>query len=132
VFKSYGRYRANVLIEGKPYCIGVDYGREALTREQFAALVMVKEDPKVRLSGYAPQIQAAIKAGKLMVGMNREQVMMSVGYPRRDRTPSLEGAEWYFFVSDEDEFAVTFGADGKVTRIDGVPRVQRKITFAAS
>ena len=50
--------------------------------------------------------------------MNREQVLMSLGYPPAHRTPSLDGPTWTYWANRFATFMVHF--DG-----DRVARVQR-------
>ena len=87
---SYGRQRAAVTIGGKPMRIGQDYTREQLSLEQYMARWIVPRDPNIKLATFPANIQASIKAGKVMKGMTREQVIMSVGYPLTQENPVLD------------------------------------------
>jgi hypothetical protein len=125
VVKDYGRHKAEVLIDGKPMRIGLDYGRDKETREQLAARLMVKDDPQAKLATWPAPVQAAILAGKVAVGMDREQVVMTLGRPRMDTTPSLDAAQWTYYTFEEEAFAVVWGADQRVARIDASPAVRK-------
>ncbi|HJV67840.1 hypothetical protein [Ideonella sp.] len=124
VLKDYGRQRAQVLIDGWPMRIGLDYGRKQESREQFVGKLIVKDDPRQRLATYAPDVRDAIRAGKVKLGMTREQVIMSLGYPRSDLTASLTAEQWLYNTVDEQEFAVIFGPAETVVRVDAGPRVK--------
>jgi hypothetical protein len=125
VVKDYGRHKAEVLIDGKPMRIGLDYGREKETREQLVARLMVKDDPHQRLATFPGPVQAAVRAGKVAVGMDREQVTMSLGHPRLDTTPSPDAAQWTYYTFEEEAFAVVWGADQRVARVDASPAVRK-------
>ena len=116
------------MIEGRPFSAGPDYGFEKLTREQFAARLFVKEDPRPRFAAYPPQVQAAIVEGKVMRGMTREQVVMSIGLPRADLTGDVAGRRWvYTAKSDSDDFDLDFDAAGAVREIHASSRVRRLV-----
>lgn len=127
VVKEYGRHKAEVLIEGKPMRIGLDYGRDKETREQLVARLMVKEDPSAKLDAWPQPVQAAIRAGKVAVGMDREQVVMALGRPRIDTTPSLDAAQWTYYTFQEETFVVVWGADQHVVRVDASPAVRKQL-----
>ena len=127
VVKDYGRHKAEVLIEGRPMRIGLDYGREKETREQLVARLMVDEDPRARLAAWPAPVQAAIRAGKVALGMDRDQVQMSLGRPRMDTTPSLEAAKWLYYTFEEEAFAVVWGADQRVAAVEASPEVRKLV-----
>jgi len=52
---------------------------------------------KVDLSKFTPAEQKAIKAGKVEVGMSKEAVLVSRGYPPAHATPSLQQDEWKYW-----------------------------------
>lgn len=126
-FVDWGRYRANVLIEGRKMSIGIDFARQQMTREQFAQKVIVDESPAARIASYPAEIQAAIRSGKIVPGMTREQVIVSLGYPRPDVTPSLDAMEWTYWASERDEYSVLWGDDGRVKSIEAAMRVKRAV-----
>jgi len=55
-----------------------------------------KEHP-VDLSAYPPEMQANIMAGKVVEGMNKEEMILTRGYPPAHRTPSLEKNDWQYW-----------------------------------
>lgn len=126
---GYGRHRAYVEIDGKKMRLGHDYGREQESLEQWTAKMIVATDPKQRLAGYPKTIQDAIRAGKVAVGMTREQVIMAVGYPLTSENPSLDAPIWRMWVSSFGEYQLIWGADGKVKSIAGDPLTKNLIVF---
>ena len=84
---GFGRHRATVEIDGKPFRLGHDYGRAQETTAQWVAKLVVATDPKVRLAAYPPAVRQAIQNGQVMVGMTKDQVLMTLGYPLHQRAP---------------------------------------------
>lgn len=128
VLKDFGFNRASVLIAARPMRIGHDYGRKQETKEQYVAKLIVNEDPKARIRSYPPRIQEAIAAGKVCKGMTREQVIISLGYPRTDETPSLSKAKWKYWTANGEEYWVTWGDDGLVSDIVAPTEVIQLVT----
>lgn len=124
VVKDFGRHRAEVLIDGRPMRIGLDYGREQQTVQQFLPKLMVKADPRLALAGYEPRMQAAIRAGKVMPGMTREQVVMSLGPPRSDSTASFEARVWEYYTLQGDSYGLVWGADGRLEAVQATVSVR--------
>jgi len=56
-----------------------------------------------------------IEKGTIEVGMSKEAVLMSYGYPPTHKTPSLEGDIWVYWTSRFANSAVHF-VNGRVTR----------------
>lgn len=127
--KGYGRYRAEVLIEGRPMRIGQDYGREQESREQFVAKLMVKDDPRLKLASYAPEMQQAIRRGLVALGMTREQVLMSLGHPRTDLTRSLDSPRWRYATMQDDEYVLVWGPDQTVQQVEAIDGVKRLVMY---
>jgi len=127
-FIDWGRNRANVLIEGRKMSIGVDFARKQTTREEFAKKMIVDENPDVRIAGWSADVQAAVRTGKVMQGMTREQVIVSLGYPRLDLVPGLEAPQWTYFADEEAPYTLVWGNDGKLKSIDAPERIRRLVT----
>lgn len=127
--RDYGRHRASVLIDAKAMRIGHDYGRKEETNEAYVGKLMVKDDPKIRIKTFDPKVQEAIAAGKVRLGMSREQVIIALGYPRTDITPSLDKREWQYWTAGWEEFQVLWGNDGLVSQIRGEPSVLGQVSL---
>ena len=113
---GYGRYRVHVEFPDGKQAIGNDFSRD-LSMTTFAQRYVVAEDPKKKLAGLDPKVRKAIDTGRLMSGMTREQVLMSVGYPVSSENPRLDAAAWRYWLSGISEFQVRFGPDDRVKDI---------------
>jgi hypothetical protein len=125
---GWGRNRAFVSIDGRPIEAGVDYSRKEQSREQFADQIFVREDPRPRIASWSPEVQEAIAAGKIRKGMTKEQVVVSLGVPRPDRTPDSKARKWIYFASETAEFDIDFDDAERVEDIQAATRV-RKIVW---
>ena len=76
---GYGRYRVKVEIDGKKQEIGDDYSRD-LALDVFAKRYVVADDPTAKLATYPKKIEDAIARAKIVLGMTREQVLMSAAW----------------------------------------------------
>ena len=111
--------RAAVEIDGKPMRIGQDYGRKEESLEKFISKLVVKTNPKSKIDRYPEKVRTAIKNGKVIPGMTREQVIISVGYPPTHRTPTLDSPVWHHWQSKAGRFEVRWDDKGKVKEILG-------------
>jgi hypothetical protein len=123
---GYGHYRVKVDINGKSQAIGNDYSRD-LSQEDFAKRYVVADDPAVKIAGFPKKIQDAIAQGRLVLGMTREQVLMSVGYPVSSENHHLEDKTWRFWINSFQEFRVRFDDSGRVTDVEGDADAKSKI-----
>jgi hypothetical protein len=126
---SYGSHRAYVKVDGKPMRLGHDYGRDQETLEGWVNKIVVSEDPRPRIATYPPPVQAAIREGKVMVGMTREQAIASIGYPLTSENVSLDASMWRIWRSSHGEYDLNFGADGRVKSITGDETVTALVIY---
>ena len=117
---DYGWNRASVEIDGKPMRIGHDYGRGEESLEKFVAKLVVKADPKAKIDRAPAKVKAAIRESKVVPGMTREQVIMSVGYPPTHRTRSIEDSTWNYWASRAGRYEVHFKGN-TVDKVVGAP-----------
>jgi hypothetical protein len=123
---GYGRYRVKIDINGKSQAIGNDYSRD-LDLETFAKRYVVEEDPAAKIAGFPKKIQDAIAAARIVKGMTREQVMMSVGWPISSENHHLEDKTWRFWVTSFSEFRVSFDDSGHVIDVEGDGDAKSKV-----
>jgi len=123
---GYGRYRVKVDINGKGQAIGNDYSRD-LALDVFAKRYVVGDDPAAKIATYPKKIQDAIAQARIVLGMTREQVLMSVGYPVTSENHNLEDKTWRFWVNSFQEFRVKFDGNGRVADVDGDTDAKSKI-----
>lgn len=114
---SYGRYRAFVEIDGKPMRLGQDYGRDQEPLERFATKWVVPADPREKVAGWPEPVREAIRLGKVIPGMTREQVIVAVGFPPTHKTPSLDSPVWNYWTTRTLTYQVVWSDKGVVTHV---------------
>lgn len=130
VFGERGRNRVEVYIDGRKMRLGLDYGRGKEDIEALIAKVGSRADPVSTLTDLPPDLQQAIRAGKLRRGMTPEQVSRAIGHPRPDLNPSLTGKQWKYELSSGDEFTVLWSDDRRVDDVQAQPSVRRLVVAA--
>ena len=126
---NYGSNRAYVKVDGKPMRLGHDYGRDQESLEAWVSKIVVNDDPRPRIATYPPSVQAAIREGKVMVGMTREQAIASIGYPLTSENMSLDAPMWRIWRSSHGEYDLNFGADGRIKSITGEDSVTSVVIY---
>jgi hypothetical protein len=123
---GYGRYRVKVDINGKSQAIGNDYSRD-LDLVTFAKRYVVPDDPAAKIAAFPKNIQAAIMSARLVKGMTREQVLMSVGYPVSSETHNLDDKIWRFWLFSFSEFRCKFDDKGYLIDVEGDNDTRSKV-----
>jgi hypothetical protein len=123
---GYGHYRVKVEINGKSEAIGNDYSRD-LALDVFAKRYVVADNPAGKIAAFPMKVQAAITAARVMLGMTREQVLMSLGYPVSSENHNLDDKTWKFWLSSFAEFHVTFDDNGRVVEVSGDMDTKSKV-----
>ena len=123
---GYGHYRVKVDVNGKSQAIGNDYSRD-LALDVFAKRYVVADDPAAKIATFPKKIQDAIAHAQIVLGMTREQVLMSVGYPVSSENHNLQDKVWRFWVTSFSEFRVRFDDSGRVTDVEGDADAKSKI-----
>jgi len=126
---KYGRHKAFAEINGQKMRLGHDYGREQESLDQWVHRIVVDVDPTAKISGYAPDVQAAIRQGRVMTGMTREQAVIAVGYPLTSETQTLDSPIWRHWVSSFEEYQLHWGPDGLINEISAVDSVRSAIVY---
>lgn len=121
-FTGFGRWRMLLEIEGKKLGLGNDYSR-TITMDEFAALYVLKEDPRPKLQGWPAKVRDAVQKRKVVRGMTREQVIMALGHPTTSYTPEPTKPLWNYRFRSGD-FQVFFTDDWKVDRLFGAPEAR--------
>jgi len=119
----------NLDLAGKPQRIKNDYSRN-LTLIDFAKRYVVTEDPKQKMAAFPPAVSAAIRGGKVMPGMTREQVLMAIGYPVASENPSLDAPVWRYWRDSWSEYQVNFDDKGLVKAVVGDPVALSRVLAA--
>ena len=74
-------------------------------------------------------MQAAIREGKVMVGMTREQAIAAIGYPLTSENVSLDAPMWRIWRSSHGEYDLNFGPDGRIKSITGDNEVTALVVY---
>ncbi|MFO1418880.1 MAG: hypothetical protein U1E83_09460 [Methylotetracoccus sp.] len=124
---SYGGNWAGAEIRGQRFRLGHDYGREQESLEQWVGKLVVKSDPHRTIAGFPADVQEAIRLGKVMPGMTREQAIISVGYPLTSENASLNAPMWRLWLSSFDEYQLIWDQNGRVQEIVADPTVRSRV-----
>ncbi len=128
---DYGSNRASVLIDGRKMRLGIDYTRGIETIQQFFARVTSAEDPRPKVATYPEAIREAIRVGRVIPGMNRDQVLVALGRPRQDFNRYLNDKEWKYEVPENGELFVVFDDAGLVKEVDGARKARKLVLYEA-
>lgn len=79
------------------------------TMEQFKALML--DTKPVNLASSSPEIQKAINACELKVGMTKREVLQAYGYPPGHQTPSLDADKWMYWQNKMGRVQARFDGD---------------------
>jgi serine/threonine protein kinase len=129
--EDYGRWRVFTELDGKKIRIGLDYGRSSETLAQYIRKLTVDKDLRFRIFQFPTNIQDAIRAGRIMPGMTKEQLVMAVGFPARHETPNVNAPVWKFWYSSRIPYSVNFDEHGRVKDIQVDPDTKQKLVYNA-
>lgn len=79
------------------------------TPEQVAAQLL--SDEKVLLNGVPQDISRSMKLGTLRLGMSKDQVIITRGYPPRHKTGSINADRWVYLTNRFEEQVILFKDD---------------------
>jgi hypothetical protein len=129
-------------VEGGPYDFSITAGKtelvlfnkysQHLSPPDYISRLVLSEDPSAKIASYSPEIQSAIKSGRVLKGMTKEQVVTSLGYPLKKENPDLKSLMWRYYYGSFDEFFVLFDASEQVVDITGVNFALADVTVPAS
>jgi hypothetical protein len=126
---GYGSNRAHIKIDGKNMELGHDYGRETEALDAWVRKMVVNQDPRPKFNSYAPTVQEAIRLGKVMVGMTRDQCIIAVGYPLTNENVTLDAPTWRMRDAGGTEYQLNFGRDGRLTSVTGDVETTYAVTY---
>jgi hypothetical protein len=117
-------------IGGDYFSLRDDTARSREDMLRWTSEIVVPIDPKLTLATWSSDVQKAVYSAKVVVGMTRPQVLMSLSYPSRNDTKDLNGNTWRYWTTQEDEpVDIFFGADGTVSGFSGKPSAVRTVEF---
>jgi hypothetical protein len=120
---DYGRYRIAVEIDGRKMRLGLDYGRQQSLQE-WANKIVVQEDPRRKIADLPALVRDAVRAGKIAIGMSKDEVIVSLGYPPMHQTPSLDAPHWKYWYSGFGSFLVVWDTAGRVKDVIADPQTR--------
>ncbi len=107
--------------EGKKLTLEQTYGAAQEGFEAYLNKVLVTQDPNPTIARQPKAVQEAIHDSRVEIGMTKEQVLLSVGYPPTHQTASTQSAEWKYWRNRWMTFVVKFDASDRVSSLDGAP-----------
>jgi len=72
--------------------------------------------PEELCAGRSPELLKAMREGRIEIGMTRDDVVMTLGYPARHRNPIYEQDTWIFWIAPAESERIIF-KNGKVKHI---------------
>jgi outer membrane protein assembly factor BamE (lipoprotein component of BamABCDE complex) len=93
------------------------HGGKSVPFDQYLNHLFVTDDPRLKLRKVPARQVKQMESGTVAPGMSRDQVLMTLGYPPGDRTPSLEASSWTYYANPSQTFVVSFDGGGKVTQV---------------
>lgn len=128
---QYGENQVAVDIGGKTMILGLDYGRKQNLRE-WAQRMIVEWDPKEKIADWPAAAREAIEAGRVAVGMTKEQVIVSVGYPPAHATPSMDADAWKYWYDTHGTYEVVWDDAGRVKDVVAPPPIRFRVLAEGS
>lgn len=111
--------------DGKTYTILHMLKHSKIKLEEVFARLFTVHDvlaPGGAFHKFSKEEQKAVAEGTIYEGMTKTAVLMAYGYPPSHRTPDLDGKTWTYWRGRMRTVAVTFGDDGKVESVRGLPK----------
>lgn len=125
-----GRDRAKVLVNGRKMRVGIDWTEGGETVQQFIARITSGDDPRPAMDAWPAAVREAVRAGRVMPGMTRQQVLTALGPPRPDLTRSLDGPEWAYGLQEGEEVFMVFADDGTLKAVDASRKARGLLVYA--
>ena len=107
-----------------------NYGREQESAEQYFGKILVGTDPHTRFATFPKMAQAAVTDGRVELGMTKEQVLMSLGYPPTHRTASTELDTWTYWYNRWVTYQVIFSKGVVQNLVGNAPTHNEPIVVA--
>jgi hypothetical protein len=126
---GYGRNRANIDVDGTPMELDHDYGRDQESLDAWMNKMVIPDDPRGRASAASATVKAAISESKVVLGMTRQQVLLSVGYPPTNLTKSTDDTVWRLWAARHAEYQLHFGADGRLISVTGDGEITQHVIY---
>jgi hypothetical protein len=126
---GYDGNTAKVKIDGKAMRLDHDYGRDQESLDVWVNKVVVSQDPRPQIGEYPPDVQEAIRLGKVTVGMSREQAIAAIGYPPANENITLDSPVWQLRRARGDEYQLNFDRNGRIASVTGDDSVTDQMIY---
>ena len=98
-----------------PLCYDKSSVKRWDTTDEYINLIAAPQ--KVSLDGFSEIDRKGISEGVAYEGMTKDGVRIALGYPSRNRTPSLEGNVWTYWTNRFRTRTIEFDDNGKVAKV---------------
>ena len=98
-------------MSGREYTIIFDPGYRLCSLRDYIAATFTTEPPEKMLEGIPPATLERIKAGQVVAGMGRRDVLLAYGPPPAVRTPDLRNETWMYWLTPSETARVIFRGD---------------------
>ena len=107
-------------IGGQYISLRDDNARSSEDTMRWMRKIIVDQDPRIELATWPARTQAAVRSGKVVLGMTRQQVLMALGYPSPADTPNLASGTWHYWSAiDDTPIDIGFDTAGLLRDIKG-------------
>lgn len=124
---EYARNRIKVEIEGRPMRLGLDLDFNDLMLIEWARTIIVSQDPRERIASWPAHVRSLVAAGRVAPGMTQEQVIVSIGYPSRSQTATLDKAPWKYWHSQRGDYFVLWDEAGRLKDVVSDAKTRRAV-----
>ena len=119
-----------VLLDGLKMRVGFYEKSKLETIQQLFERYASAQSPTQLIAQFPPRIQRAIRVGRVIPGMTREQVQLSLGRPALDIVPNLTVSEWKYAYNDKENFSVVFDEQGLAKEFKASASVLKALVFS--
>ncbi len=94
-----------------------EYNPDRMMMSAWEYVNLIMSPTPVSYEGLSEVDRQGIEAGRAMVGMSKQGVLVALGYPAKHRTLSLEQDRWVYWKGRHNAYMVEFDDSGKVVSI---------------
>ena len=98
-------------LSGREYTIDFDPGYRLCSLRDFIATTFTTEPPETTFKDIPAASLERIRAGQVVAGMNRREVLLAYGPPPAIRTPNLRNETWVYWINPTDTVRIVFRGD---------------------
>ncbi len=98
-------------LSGREYTIDFDPGYRLCSLRDFIAATFTTEPPETTFKDIPAASLERIRAGQVVAGMNRREVLLAYGPPPAIRTPNLRNETWVYWINPTDTVRIVFRGD---------------------